>query len=258
MEFVYILLSFIFTISLLFLFYLDSKKIINFTSKFGFFIAYLYNFVLIAAYFLWCLKQDGDLDNSLLAQIFAKKTEIALIILIVLCNFFTKLFFKTFDVEKNFKVSNSEHSSIMNGMFTTFGIIGAVCKNFNLVFTIVLFFLGNSIGFYIRKPKKPDQTPDDNTPKRKKQKFYIFTVIITCFLVVISNVRSETIQKYENYILFVPIILLIITMIITIVICIKYPERVKEEFKNLFINFKKFLAKRIKEEKQKIKLKLYK
>lgn len=260
MEILYTLPSFIFTIFLLFIFYLDYKKIFNFVPKFGFFITYLFNFVLVAAYFLWYLKQEspGELSDSLLDQLTAKKTDIILVFVIAACNVFTKMFFKLFDVDKNFYISNTIHSSIMHGIFITIGILGLICKNFDLVFTVGLYFIGNRIGFSIHRIKVPEKNQTGNTIEPKKFFVHILTVLIACFLIWISNKFSESFQKYENYILIAPSILLIITIITILIIWLKNRSRVKEEFKNMFVNSKKLLSKRFKEEKQKLKLKLYK
>lgn len=260
MELFYTLTSFIFTIFLLFIFYLDYKKIFNFVPKFGFFITYLFNFVLVAAYFLWYLKQEapGELSDSLLDQLTAKKTDIILVIVIAACNVFTKIFFKLFDVDKKFYISNTIHSSIMHGIFITIGILGLICRNFDLVFTVGLYFIGNHIGFSIHRIKVPEKKHTENTFKSQKFLIHFLTVLIAFILIFISNKFSESFQKYENYLLIAPSILLIVTIITIIILSLKNRSRVKEEFKNMFVNSKKILSKRFKEEKQKIKLKLYK
>lgn len=204
-----------------FLFWLEAKKIIDFSSILGIVITYLFDFLLIVFYFYFYLNFNKQkvYENIIVQQLYNNRFDIAIILFIILCNILTKFFLKNFCKIKDWSQTNRAYKIIMNAFVVTIGIVGIVCLDLDLTLTVALLLLGNNIDFSIHK---------DRCERINKKDALLFfgTIVTTVLLIFASHFGTTILKPYEKY-FFIPWGIALIISLISIAILIIKKRRSK-------------------------------
>lgn len=206
-----------------FLFWLESKRKLDFSSKLGTFITYFMDFLLILFFFYIYLKYDGPYksDSIIKQQLFECRFDIGMILLIAICNALTKILLKCLCENKDLKHENRTYKNIMYGLISIVGIIGIVCKDLKLFSTVMLLLVGSHIDFSLHKSK-------EDKPNKTDIAWYVGTIIVVTLFVFFIFECKEILLQYAFYFLAPWLLLLIVSLVTLIILLIKNKDKIKK------------------------------